>query len=71
MSLENFPNFFLNFSERDLKDEEKHFYQFKLSRLKVEECQLSKNGNEVLLAPKTFDVLVALVDRYGHLVEKD
>ncbi len=71
MSLENYPNFLLNFSECDVKDEENHFYQFKSFRLNVGERQLLKNGNAVSLMPKAFDVLVALVERNGHLVEKD
>ena len=29
------------------------------------------NGNAVPLTPKAFDVLVVLVERSGHLVEKD
>lgn len=71
MSLENFPNFFLNFSEGVLNDEAKHFYQFKSFRLDVAERQLLKNEEAVSLTPKAFDVLALLVERSGHLVEKD
>jgi DNA-binding winged helix-turn-helix (wHTH) protein/tetratricopeptide (TPR) repeat protein len=71
MSLENFPNFLLNFSERDVKGEEKHSYRFKSFRLDVEERQLVHNNSPVPLTPKAFDVLAVLVERSGHLVEKD
>jgi DNA-binding winged helix-turn-helix (wHTH) protein/Tol biopolymer transport system component len=71
MSLENSPSFLLNFSEFDVNVEEKHFYQFKSFRLDVEERQLLHNGNSIPLTPKAFEVLAILVERNGHLVEKD
>ena len=71
MSLANFPDFLLNFSVREMNGEEKHFYQFKSFRLDVGERQLLNNDTVVPLAPKIFDVLVVLVERNGHLVEKD
>jgi len=71
MSLENYPSFLLNFSECEMSIEEKHFYQFNSFRLDVAERQLSNNGVPVPLTPKAFDVLVTLVERSGHLVEKD
>ncbi len=71
MSLQNCPNFVLNLSERDVNGEEKHFYQFKSFRLDVEERQLLHNNLPVLLTPKAFDVLALLVERGGHLIEKD
>ncbi len=71
MSLENFPNFLLNFSEREMNGEEKHFYKFKSFRLDVAERQLLHHSSPVPLTPKAFDVLVLLVERRGHLVEKD
>lgn len=71
MSLENSPSFLLNFSECEMNGEEKHFYQFKSFRLDVGERQLLHNGDAVSLTPKAFDVLAALVERNGHLVEKD
>ncbi|MCA1638411.1 MAG: winged helix-turn-helix domain-containing protein, partial [Acidobacteria bacterium] len=71
MSLENSPSFLLNFSECEMNGEEKHFYQFKSFRLSVEERQLLHDGDAVPLTPKAFDVLAALVERSGHLVEKD
>jgi DNA-binding winged helix-turn-helix (wHTH) protein/tetratricopeptide (TPR) repeat protein len=71
MSLENSPSFLLNFSECEMNGEEKHFYQFKSFRLDVEERQLLHDNSSVPLTPKAFDVLAVLVERGGHLVEKD
>jgi len=71
MSLENVPNFLLNFSLCNMKGEEKHLYRFKSFRLNVEERQLLHHDTTVPLTPKAFDVLAVLVERSGHLVEKD
>lgn len=71
MSFGNLPNFFLNFSEREMNGEENHFYKFKSFRLDVKERQLLHHNENIPLTPKVFDVLVALVERNGHLVEKD
>ncbi len=71
MSLENSPSFLLNFSEREMNGEAKHFYRFKSFRLDVGERQLLNEGEPVALTPKAFDVLAALVERGGHLIEKD
>ena len=71
MSLENSPDFLLNFSEREMNGEEKHFYQFKSFRLDVGERQLLHDNSSVPLTPKAFDVLAVLVKHHGHLVEKD
>jgi DNA-binding winged helix-turn-helix (wHTH) protein/tetratricopeptide (TPR) repeat protein len=71
MSLEISPSFLLNFSEREMNGEAKHFYQFKSFRLSVEERQLLRGDETVSLTPKAFDVLAVLVERGGHLVEKD
>src|SRR5215203_2416404 len=71
MSFGSFPNLFLNFSEPEMNGAEKHFYRFKSFRLDVEERQLMHHGDNIALTPKVFDVLVALVERSGHLVEKD
>jgi DNA-binding winged helix-turn-helix (wHTH) protein/tetratricopeptide (TPR) repeat protein len=50
--------------------EVKHFYRFNSFLLDVAERQLSKDGVQVPVAPKAFDILVALVQRSGHVVEK-
>lgn len=71
MSLLNSPSFFLDLSECEMIDGAKHSYRFKSFRLDVGERLLLKNGDPVILTPKAFDVLAALVERAGHLVEKD
>lgn len=48
-----------------------HSYRFKTFRLDVEDRLLLNDGSEVPLTPKVFDVLVMLVKRAGHLVEKE
>lgn len=71
MSLGNFPDFFLKFSGREMIRETHHFYRFKSFRLDVEDRQLIQGGVPLQLEPKVFDVLALLVERNGHLVEKD
>lgn len=71
MSLEKFPSFLLNFSEGEMSRKEMHSYTFKSFRLDLAERQLLDNNKPVSLTPKAFDVLVFLVERGGHLVEKD
>jgi DNA-binding winged helix-turn-helix (wHTH) protein/Tfp pilus assembly protein PilF len=71
VSFESSSDFLLNFSGCDVNGEEKHVYRFKSFQLDVAERQLLNNGVSVPLMPKVFDVLVVLVDRSGHLVEKD
>lgn len=50
---------------------EKRNYCFKSFRLNVSERQLLNDGKPISLRPKDFDVLVFLVERAGHLVEKE
>ena len=71
MSLEKNPIFVLNLSESDVRDETRHFYEFKSFRLDVKERQLLHNNSPVPLTPKSFDVLALLVENRGHLVEKE
>lgn len=46
-------------------------YEFRNFRLEKKESRLLRDGEPVPLTPKTFDVLVALVERHGQLVTKD
>ena len=46
-------------------------YKFKEFRLDVTERLLLRDNSSVPLMPKVFDVLALLVERNGHLVEKD
>src|SRR4030095_14788386 len=48
-----------------------HLYEFGPYRLDTAEQLLLRDGEPVPLTPKAFETLVALVERNGHLVEKD
>ncbi len=48
-----------------------HFYEFGPFRIDPGERVLFRDGRPVALPPKTFDTLIALVERSGHIVEKD
>jgi TolB-like protein/DNA-binding winged helix-turn-helix (wHTH) protein/Tfp pilus assembly protein PilF len=48
-----------------------HLYEFGPYRLDTAEQLLMRDGEPVPLTPKAFETLVALVERNGHLVEKD
>lgn len=49
----------------------KHIYEFGPFRLIPSERQLLRDNETVPLTPKSFDLLVVLVENSGHLVEKD
>ena len=48
----------------------KHSFEFGPFRLVPEERQLLRDGQPVPLTPKSFDLLVVLVENAGHLIEK-
>jgi TolB-like protein/DNA-binding winged helix-turn-helix (wHTH) protein/Tfp pilus assembly protein PilF len=48
-----------------------HLYDFGPYRLDTAEQLLLRDGERVPLTPKAFETLVVLVERNGHLVEKD
>lgn len=48
-----------------------HFYEFGQFRIDPAERVLIRDGAPVTLPPKVFDTLLALVERHGHIVEKD
>ncbi len=50
---------------------EKGFYQFGDFRLNIAERVLESGGRPVPLAPKALEVLIALIEARGHIVEKD
>lgn len=54
-----------------MRHEIKRSYEFGAFRLDPAESQLLRDGVNVPLTPKVFEVLVALVERNGHLVEKE
>ncbi len=49
----------------------RHLYEFDAFRLDPAERQLLLDGALVPLTPKAFDTLIVLVERSGHLIEKD
>src|SRR5882672_10120458 len=51
--------------------ETKPVWQFGPFQLEVAERLLLRDGNEVRLPPKVFDLLVALVSGHGRLLQKD
>ena len=51
--------------------EAKQFYQFGPFRIDVAERLLQLEGESVTLTPKSFDLLLLLVENQGHLLEKD
>ena len=70
MSFEKVPNF-RKFFDISTVSSEMGIYKFKTFRLEVAERRLFHDGSPVSLTPKAFDTLVYLVERAGHLVEKD
>ncbi|MCA1604516.1 MAG: hypothetical protein LC775_03325 [Acidobacteria bacterium] len=54
-----------------MTEQTKHLYEFGPYRLDTAERLLSRDGKPVQLTPKAYEVLLALVERSGHLVEKD
>ena len=54
-----------------MSDNNQDSYRFNEFRLDVGERLLVRDNLSVPLTPKVFDVLAVLVERSGHLVEKD
>lgn len=52
-------------------EQESNFYEFGGFRLDAGERVLHRDRDLVPLTPKVFDILLALVERGGHIVEKD
>src|SRR5258705_7208797 len=50
--------------------EASHIYEFGPFQLIPEERQLLRDNQSVPLTPKSFDLLVVLVENSGHLIEK-
>ncbi|HEX6189836.1 MAG TPA: winged helix-turn-helix domain-containing protein [Pyrinomonadaceae bacterium] len=48
-----------------------HFYEFGNFRIDAGERVLLRDGVPLTLPPKVFDTLLALVERHGHIVEKE
>lgn len=54
-----------------MSEQESNFYEFGRFRLDTGERVLRRDRELVPLTPKVFDILLALVERGGHIVEKD
>jgi DNA-binding winged helix-turn-helix (wHTH) protein/TolB-like protein len=54
-----------------MSQQTKHLYEFDPFRLDANERLLLREGEIVPLTPKAFDLLQALVENSGHLLEKD
>src|SRR5215475_5588531 len=54
-----------------MNQQPRHIYEFGPFRLDATEHLLLRDGEAVPLTPKAFDLLLALVERHGHLLEKD
>lgn len=54
-----------------MAEQESHVYEFGRFRLDASERVLLRDQDLVPLTPKVFDILLALVERWGHVVEKD
>jgi DNA-binding winged helix-turn-helix (wHTH) protein/TolB-like protein len=52
-------------------EQESHLYEFGRFRLDASERVLLRDSEFVPLTPKVFDILLALVERGGHVVEKE
>src|SRR5262245_58037810 len=55
----------------DMVRQHAYLYEFGPFRLDAAERQLSRDGESVPLSPKAFDLLLAMVERCGRLLEKD
>lgn len=55
----------------DVRLKAKHLYAFGSYRLDAEECVLLRDGQPVNLPPKDLETLLVLVERAGHIVEKE
>ena len=54
-----------------MKQSPGHCYEFGPFRLDAQERLLRRDGATVPLTPKAFDLLLALLERHGRLVEKE
>jgi DNA-binding winged helix-turn-helix (wHTH) protein/Flp pilus assembly protein TadD len=53
-----------------MSDKINHLYEFGPFRIDPPERLLERQGHPVAVTPKAFDILVTLIERSGHLVEK-
>jgi Tol biopolymer transport system component/DNA-binding winged helix-turn-helix (wHTH) protein len=56
---------------RAMAEQPRPIYEFGPFRIECAERRLLRDGHPVSLTPKAFDVLVLLLEKSGHIVEKD
>ena len=54
-----------------MKQRSRLIYEFGPYRLNLAECQLTREGQEVTLRPRLFDLLAVLVENHGQMLDKD
>src|SRR5688500_12446466 len=54
-----------------MPNENQHFYEFGTFRIDLEERRLLQNDQPINLPPKTFELLLFLVERDNKIIEKD
>src|SRR5262245_26357479 len=64
------PHDWMSF-KANMSQQPRHIYEFGPFRLDVADHLLSRDGEAVPLTPKAFDLLLALVERHGRLLEKE
>src|SRR5262245_10399884 len=70
-TLRNFMRFSGRIHGAAMSLQTKHIYEFGPFRLDEAEHLLLRDGQTVPLTPKAFDLLLALVEGHGHLLEKE
>src|SRR5262245_26877818 len=64
------PHDWMSF-KANMSQQPRHIYEFGPFRLDVADHLLSRDGEAVPLTPKAFDLLLALIERHGRLLEKE
>src|SRR5262249_44732237 len=54
-----------------MKTRSRLIYEFGPYRLDLNECRLTRQGQEVTLRPRLFDLLAVLVENHGQMLDKD
>lgn len=54
-----------------MRQETKQIYEFGPYRMHIAEKLVSRDGENLPLTPKTFDLLLALVEHQGQVLDKD
>src|SRR5689334_16314614 len=60
-----------DFMKAPKENEAKPLYEFGPLSLDTRERRLTRDNNEIPLAPKVFQTLLLLVQKHGHVLEKE